>query len=427
MEPSGQKVAQVVDTLAGEITTFLQDFVRIPSLSGEEGAAQEFVAEKLKALGLTVDVVRAPVDRIKAHPAFCDDGFPLETRLNVIGRWAGRGAAGGTGDSLILNGHVDVVPPGREELWEDSPWSGRVKEGKLYGRGACDMKSGLTAAMFAIAALQRIGYEPAGELLLESVIGEETGGLGTLTTIVEGYRAAAAIIMEPTALALCPVQAGALTFRLRVPGRATHAAMKSEGVNAIEKFSLLYQAINELDRRRQQSYQSPLYAGARDIAPISIGTIRGGEWHSTVPEAVVAEGRFGVLPGESLEAARNALTETLGTVAQRDPWLRNHPPRVEWFEGQYEPGETSVEAPIVRTLAGVHREITGYGPVLHGVSYGSDLRLFTRHAGIPAVLYGPGHVVNAHSANEYVSLVEVMTATKVLACTTVRWCGGRLE
>ncbi|MFQ5817436.1 MAG: ArgE/DapE family deacylase [Terriglobia bacterium] len=428
MEQFFQKVSNIVDSRQDELASFVQRLVQIPSLPGEEQAAQEFVAAKLHTLGLVVDVVRPCLEEVKDHPAFCDDGYPLDTRINIIGRWVGRQKGRSSGNenagSLILNGHIDVVPPGKEDLWEESPWSGTIKDRRLYGRGSCDMKAGLSSAIFAIEALIRLGFEPEHDILLESVIGEETGGLGTLTTILKGYAADAAIILEPTSLALCPVQAGALTFRLSVPGLSTHASMKTTGVSAIEKFYLLLHAIEEFERRRHEHYQNPLYEHPQTVAPINIGTIKGGEWHSTVPNELVVEGRYGVFPGESIAAAKKSFFETIMSVAQHDPWLNQHPPILEWFEGQFEPGETDVAQPILRTLSAAHRQVTGIDPKVRGVSYGSDLRLFTNHARIPAVLYGPGNVVHSHSANEFVSLLEVVMATKILALAIYDWCGG---
>ena len=220
------------------------------------------------------------------------------------------------------------------------------------------------------------------------------------------------------------MQSGALTFRLTVPGRSIHAAMKPYGVSAIEKFALLLNAINELSDERHRRFKHDLYEDPANIAPINIGTVRGGDWHSTVPEEVIAEGRMGVLPGESNEAARQALEGALLRTAQADPWLSQNPPRIEWFEGQFESGQTPLDHPFLQQLRKAHEEITGVGPAVHGVTYGSDMRLFTNHAKIAATHYGPGDVANAHAANEFVPLDEVVTAAKVVAWMITRWCGG---
>ena len=423
MEKNSPKISDAVEAARGELISFLQKMVQTSSLPNHEHEVQNLVVQKLRSMGLEVEIVPSNFDDLKDHPAFGDDGFSPTDRVNVVGRWAGTQA--GDGKSLILNGHVDVVPPGDLSLWADSPWSGVVRDGKLYGRGSCDMKAGLCAGIFAVDVLQRLGYQPARDILIESVIGEESGGIGTLTTIVKGYTADAVILLEPTRLELSPVQSGALTFRLTVFGRSIHAAMKAYGVSAIEKFALLLNAINKLDVERHQNFKHPLFDDPNNIAPISIGTVRGGEWHSTVPEEVVAEGRMGVFPGESNESARQALEDVIQLTAASDPWLRQNPPRVDWFEGQFESGETPLDHPLIQNLKEAHQHVTGSVPTMRAVTYGSDMRLFTNHARVAATHYGPGDVSMAHAANEFVPLDEVVTVTKVIANLITQWCGGK--
>jgi acetylornithine deacetylase len=268
-----------------------------------------------------------------------------------------------------------------------------------------------------------MGWSPGGDLIVESVIGEESGGAGTLATIVEGIHADGAIILEPTRLTLCPVQSGALTFRLIVPGRAAHGALRQRGVSAIEKFALVHGALLDLERARHAARRHPLYDEPKWIAPLSIGTVHGGEWHSTVAETVMAEGRFGVFPGEPVADARRALEAAVAEAAGRDPWLATHPPRLEWFEGQFESGETPTDHPLITTLAGAHQRLLGKAPRVRGVPYGSDLRLFTNHAGMPAVLYGPGDVGLAHAVNESIEIAEILEAAVVLAAAIADWTG----
>jgi len=430
MNDTIQTISAQIDSLRPEMTAFLARLVRFPSLPGKEQQAQHFFAEKLQTLGLNPGILVSKKEELESHPAFCDDGVPFEDRINVVGRWqAGSKKAQKkiVPRTLILNGHMDVVPTSKESLWSASPWSGEVTKGKLYGRGSCDMKAGLTANVYAVQALQKLGFKPAADVLLESVIGEESGGVGTLTTIVKGFRADAAIITEPTALHVCPVQSGALTFRIKVTGRAIHACMKPHGVNAIEKFYLVLQAVQEVERRRHVHYKNLLYEDADNIAPISFGTIHGGEWPSTVPDEVIAEGRFGVLPGETMDDARRSLTAAVARAIAVDPWLKAQPPEIEWVEGQFESGQTAVTHPIVESLQQYHAEVLGRATIVQGVTYGSDLRLFTNHAHVPAVLYGPGNIAQAHTVNEWVELREVFAAAKVLAYVITQWCGGEFQ
>ncbi len=394
--------------------------MRTPSLPDQEHEVQNGVAEKLKQCG--AEVVQFPVrfDEVRGHPAFSDDGFSSDERVDVVGRW--KGTDGGT--SVILNGHVDVVSPGEESLWEDSPWSGIEKYGRIFGRGSCDMKSGLAAGIFAVKAVTKAGVSLKGDVSVHSVIGEESGGVGTLAALNRGYTADGAIILEPTSLAICPIQSGALTFRLTVKGKATHAAMKWDGVSAVEKFALLLSAVKEFEQQRHGEYSSKYFDDPNHVAPISFGTVQGGEWHSTVPEKLVAEGRFGVFPGESVTKAKDDFEEMIATAAAADPWMREIQPSVKWFEGQFESGKTPVDHPLVETLSRCHEMVTGNKSKIGGVTYGSDLRLFTNHAKMPAVLYGPGDVRLAHAANEYIEIEEIFTATKVLAYMLADWCGG---
>lgn len=416
-----------VNTQRQQLVQFIQSLVQVPSLPGAERPAHALVAATLTMMGLDVDLVSIDYNTVKHHPAFCDDGIPFDNRINIVGRWRGSGTAPDSaqaGGSLILNGHLDVVSPGDESLWEGSPWSGELRHGRIYGRGACDMKSGVASAIFAVAALRSIGVTLAHDVLIESVSGEESGGVGTLATIMKGYRADAAIIMEPTSLKMCPVQAGALTFRLIIRGRSVHACIKDEGVSAIDKAYLLVHALAELEIARHRGTTNPLYPNPMRVAPISLGTIHGGNWHSTVPDQVVIEGRYGVMPGESVPAAKEVMVDALNRAVMADRWLAANPPALEWFEGQFESGATPADAPILSTLGASHRQATGHPPDIEGVTYGSDLRLFTNHAEMPAVLYGPGDVREAHSVNESIALDEILTATRVLALTIFRWCGG---
>ena len=418
-----QQIASAVEASRDDLVSFIQTLVQSPSLANDEGPVQNIIQDKLESLGLDTENILVRFDKLKDHPGFSDDGFSPDSRMNVIGQWHNDG----DGRSLILNGHVDVVPTGPENLWNKSPWSGSVKNGRIYGRGSCDMKAGLGAGIFAVQVLQSIGFKPDGNIMIQSVVGEESGGCGTLTNIVKGYSADAAVILEPTSLKVCPIQSGALTFRLTIPGRATHAAMRWDGVSAIEKFNLIHQSIIKFEKERHDSFNVAYFESRDRVAPINIGTIKGGEWHSTVPESVVAEGRFGVFPSETTRNARDAFEDHISEISNNDPWLKDNPPVVEWFEGQFESGQTDPEHPVIDKLMASHLTATGYAPIIEGVTYGSDLRLFTNHAHIPAVLFGPGDVRLAHAANEYVEIEEVLTSVKVVANMIVKWCGGTFD
>ena len=412
-------INSTVNDMREEIILFIQNLVQSPSLANDENDVQEIILNKLDSLQLKAEIIPVNFDFIKDHPAFSDDGFSPDSRINVIGNWN----KNMKGKSLILNGHVDVVPTGSKTLWEDSPWSGKIKDDRIYGRGSCDMKAGLASGILAVQVLKTIGFEPNGNVMIQSVVGEESGGCGTLTNIVKGYKGDAAVILEPTSLKLCPIQSGALTFRLTIPGQATHAAMRWDGISAIEKFNIINQSIIELEKERHSLFSVEYYESPERVAPINIGTIKGGEWHSTVPDSVIVEGRLGVFPGEPVSDARTAFSNHIIKVSNSDPWLKNNPPIIEWFEGQFESGQTDINHSIINHLKEAYNNVNNSNPIIEGVTYGSDLRLFTNHADIPALLFGPGDVRLAHSANEYVEIEEVLTCIKIISNLIINWCG----
>ena len=417
------KINKAINDNKDEIIAFVQELVRTPSLANHESGVQQIIHNKLNSIGLSSKIIPVIFSELEHHPAFNDDGFSPDSRINVTAVWKGKNNA----KSLILNGHVDVVPIGPEKLWDDDPFSGNIIDGKIYGRGSCDMKAGLSSGLFAISILKYLGFVPDGDIIFQSVVGEESGGCGTLTNIVKGYNADAAIILEPTSLKLSPIQSGALTFRLKVSGKATHASMRWDGISAIEKYSLIHQSIINFEKERHDSFDVEYYQSKDRVAPINIGTIEGGQWHSTVPESIIAEGRLGVFPGESNAKARQCFEDHINKFAQSDNWLKDHPPVIEWFEGQFESGQTSLDHPLIKELGKTYTNVSNQDAIIEGVTYGSDLRLFTNHANIPSVLFGPGDVRLAHAANENIPISEILISTEVIANMIVNWCGGNFE
>src|SRR5919205_4480351 len=226
------KALQALDTAA--CVRLAQELVRIPSVTGDERAVQNRILLALTQAGLETEQFEADVNRLKSHPRF--PGMEVERSEAVLVA----GLLGTKGDrSLILNGHVDVVPVGDRQAWHSSPWSGHIQAGRLYGRGACDMKAGLAVGIAAAAALKQSDIPLRGRLIVQSVVGEEDGGIGTFAMAERGYRADAAYVLEPTRLRLIPAQAGALSFRLRISGRSAHASVRYEGISAIEKYEVV--------------------------------------------------------------------------------------------------------------------------------------------------------------------------------------------
>lgn len=385
-----------------------------------ESTAQWHVADLLTVLGFEVHTWQMDLDHLTSQFDF--PGMEVERThgVGVLGVWRGTGES----PALMVNGHTDVVPPGDLGSWESDPFTPIHTtvngESAVVARGACDMKGGLIAAISAIASLREAGFTPRGDILIAPVVGEEDGGLGTYSLLREGlprfYQEPinGVIIPEPTSLALVPANAGALTFRLRVPGFAVHASRRTEGVSAIEKFYPIFTALQELEAQRN-SNPDPLMQRWPIAYPISIGTIHAGDWASTVPDLLIAEGRYGVALGEDVSAARQALEECVGDACARDPWLRDHPVEVQWWGGQFASGASSPDSEVIRHLADTHTHITGSIPEVFAAPYGSDLRLLSGIGGLPTVQYGPGDAGVAHAPNEYVLERELLLTHQVVS------------
>ena len=412
--------AGVVDALDVDgMVEAVQRLVRIPSWNGRETAAQEAVAELVADSGLELDVWEIDLEEVQRHPHASWE-IERDLALGVVGSLEGSGP----GPTLLLNGHVDVVPPGDPAIWTDQPFSGALRDRQIHGRGSLDMKGPLMAGLFAMRALKAAGAPLSGTVRLQSVVGEEDGGIGTLATILRGYRGDGAVVMEPTEGAVVPVQAGCLNFRVRVPGRAAHGAVRDEGVSAFEKLFSVYDTIRALERERNEAAAGdPLFARYAIPFPISIGILAGGDWASSVPDHALMEGRYGVRPGEDLDEARQALVDAVASAAEDDDFLRSHPPRVEWWGGRFLPAATDVDHPLVRDLREAHRAATGATAVVEGVPFGADAGLLRQVAGTPTVLYGAGDIRQAHRPDERVSVDALARMARTLAVTALRFCG----
>jgi acetylornithine deacetylase len=392
-----------------------QELVRIPSVTGDERAVQNRVALALDQAGLNVEQFEADLNQLKAHPRF--PGMEVDRTEAVLVA----GTLGTKGDrSLILNGHVDVVPVGDRNAWHSSPWSGHIQGGRLYGRGACDMKAGLAVGIAAAAALKQSALPLRGRLIVESVVGEEDGGIGTFAMAQRGYRADAAYVLEPTRLRLIPAQAGALSFRLRIRGRAAHASVRYEGISTLDKYEIVNARLRQLERKLNEAPHR-LFSHYPIPYPLSIGRLRAGSWSSSVPDELECEGRVGVPVGMASSDVRKQLAAALTDIGQRDSWLGEHPVELEWFGGQFDAAEADPALPAFAALEEAHRTEFGVAPELDGAPYGSDMRLLAHEAETPAILYGPGDIRQAHSTDEWIALDEIGRAARVVTAAAARY------
>lgn len=420
IDPGEAAVLDAIDD--GEIVRDLAELVAVPSVDGTPGerAAQQWCADRLTDLGLRVDCWEIDLDAARQHPDY--PGMEVERSTDTGGAL---GCVGVLGDesatpALALCGHTDVVPPGDPALWPRDPFTMRVDDGLAWGRGTCDMKAGLVAAIGAVAAVRRSGVELAASLAVHCVSAEEDGGVGAFATLHRGHTASTCVIAEPTGGDIVRANAGSLTFRIEVPGRATHGSTRTRGVSAIEKFEVIHRALHDLEAARNAE-QPDLFAHLDLPWPLSVGVVSAGDWASTVPDRLVAEGRFGVRPGESLEAAMAAFEAAISRAAADDPWLADHPVRISWPGGRFAPGALPEGHRLAGDVAAAVADVRGAAPRSVGGPYGSDLRHYAA-AGVATVQYGPGEVRFAHAVDEHVELADVFACARVYALLVLRSC-----
>ncbi len=419
------KIETAVDRLRDEMIDTLAELVRIPSVVGNEGPAQEFMQRQYERLGLEVQTLEADKNKVRQHSAYVESGLAFEGRPNVIGLLKGDAAK----KSIILNGHVDVVSPEPVDQWQHDPWGAEIEDNRLYGRGAVDMKAGVIANLFALKALINAGIEPGGDVMLQSVIEEEAGGGGgTLACLMEGYTADGMIITEPF---MVPVisHAGILYFRVKIRGLTAHAGRAHLGINAIGKMMKVYEAMVDLDLYRAATIEFPLYNKVEGRScHLNIGTLKAGDWPSTVAGFAEMECRISFIPGENMAEIKTTVEQVIKDVARSDPWLKDHPPQVEWFGWQTEPWYQKPDDPFIKAVLPCLESVSGQKPDISGATAGLDNR-FSLYYGFPSICFGPDGN-NYHSFDEYVELDSLVLATIAVALATQEWCSqdkGRNE
>ncbi len=402
----------------------LTALVAIPSIGGSEAEvrAQRWGAEALRRLGGEVDEWDDDIRSLAEHEGWPGQEVGREMLRGVVGRF---GPADGE-PALILCGHTDVVPAGDADLWADlDPWTvvrGGDEQGIWYrGRGVTDMKGGVAAVLAAVRALQESGFTWRRPLAVHLVSAEEDGGAGAFATLRRGHTGEACVIAEPTARHLVTANAGSLTFRLRVPGKAAHGAMAREGVNALEGARRVFDALEDLQERRRTDAPEP-FDTVEDPWPMSIGVVRGGEWASTVLDELVVEGRFGVRTDETPGEARSAFEHCVAAACAQDPFLRDHPVEVSWPGGVFAPGEMPSGHELAGQVADAVERAGHDRPDRMGVPYGSDLRQYAA-AGIPTLQYGPGDIRQAHSVDEWVDHSALVRCARAYVHLIAQRCG----
>lgn len=425
MTPTAADIERAVAAEAGWMERLLVRLVEAPTLLGEEEAGQAIVAEAFADCGLEPVSVPLDADALRADPHSSPFSWSVEGKRNVVASWRGEDPTHPRGRSLILNGHVDVVPPASAALWSSPPFTARRDGDWLYGRGGGDMKAGIVAMTGAIRALRRLGVRLAGDVELQSVVEEECTGNGTLQCLLGGARADACVITEPHHDHFTVAQVGVLWFHVDVRGRPAHAARAAQlGFDAIDAAHHLLGALRELEAELNADPPAPYDAFEHPIN-LNPGMISGGDWTSTVAAECTLSCRLGLYPGERPADARARVEQTIARAAAAHPYLAGHPPVIRYDGFSCEGSIVSGEEPVVRELAAAYERVHGAPPALRATTATTDARHFVRH-GIPAICYGP-RAEEIHGIDERVSLASMAEVARVLANFVLSWCGTSNE
>jgi acetylornithine deacetylase len=389
----------------------------------EEAALQEHLAARLRAAGAEVELWEPDPSVLEGNRQV-PGGLTFEGRPQLVARFAGSGG----GRSLLLNGHIDAVPADPVERWTSAPFTATVRDGRLYGRGTCDMKGGVAAMVLAAETLAQLGVPLRGDVIVNTVTDEESSGAGGIASVAHGVRADAGIVPEPTSFDVWVACRGTVYPTVVFEGRPAHAELAQPswrdggGVNAIEKAGLVLAAVGALreEWRRHPAHRHP-HLSPPDLIPTRID---GGEWPVTYP----AECRIGFdipyLPVQADERGWGTLVEAevetwVARIAATDPWLAEHPPRLEW-ETDVPPAEVPDDHPIVEATMGATADVGRPGR-LAGLDSWHDGATFTL-AGTPSVCFGPYGLENGHTVDEHVPVDDLVQCAAAIAIAAARFC-----
>lgn len=418
-----EQLRAAVDAGFERQTAFYANLVGFASVRGEEAPCQDWIAEELRARGYAVDRYTLADVAIEGLPGFSpvmDTDY--QRAVQVVGT---RRAAAPTGRSLILQGHVDVVPAGPLALWNSPPFDPVVRDGWMHGRGAGDMKQGVSAIVFALDALAAAGLEPAADVFVQTVTEEECTGNGALSTLARGYRADAVLITEPTNGTITRAHVGVMWFRLKVRGIPVHVAQAQSGSNAImSAYALILALQAHTARLNAAAANDPWFGGIADPLKFNPGVIRGGDWASSTPAWCEVDCRIGLLPGASLEDARRGVLDCVAAAARADNFLANNPPEVEWngFQADGYVLDPGTEAEAV--LAEAHEAVFGATMEERRSTAVNDTRFYGLYHRMPALCYGP-RGENHHGFDERGHLDTLRKTTLSVAMFIAAWCGVR--
>jgi acetylornithine deacetylase len=401
---------------------FLQKMVQFRSLRGEEEPLQQWMAAQFDKRGYKVDQFSLADVNLMSHPKAAPmDTIPLEGSRQVVATLDSEGK----GRSLILQGHIDVVPEGPADLWADAPYDAIVRDGWMIGRGAQDMKAGVSAMIFALDAIKKAGFAPDGRIHLETVTEEESTGNGALSTLMRGYTADACLIPEPTGHTLSRAQVGAIWFRLRVRGTPVHVAYSETGTSAILSAMHLTRAFQDYTAQlNAKAVSNKWFGDIKNPIKFNVGIIKGGDWASSTPAWCELDCRLGLLPGSTPAEAMKGIEQCLTEAQKNDSFLSENPAELVWSGFQADPSICEPGSAAEAALAAVHERVFEK-PLEDRMSTAvNDTRYYAVDYGIPALCYGP-YGVGPHAFDERVDLDSVRKTTLSIALFVAQWCGLR--
>ena len=429
MDPLERRVCEHIARNERRLVELLRTLIGYDTIADADGASgsgvaalQRYLGDRLELHGAHVNVEEPDLAIVAGHP-FIAEGFSFAERPQLVARFAGEGG----GRTLLLNGHIDVVSVEPRDAWSVDPFAGEARDGAVYGRGACDMKGGVAAMTFAAESLAELDVRLRGDLLVNTVSDEETTGAGGLVS-ARTLRADAAIVPEPSGLDVWIACRGSLLATITVEGLAGHAGLAprhhSEGgaVSAVEKAAYLLDAIQRLNADWALRPRHPYLAPAECV----VTAIQGGEWMVSYPARCRIDCHFEYLPGQVDgdgwgSRVEREFEDWIARAAAADPWLREHPPRVEWLLNGVPPAEVGSDEPIVRTLMEAQRDL-GREARVGGMDNWHDGATLITDGGIPAVNFGPGDIRLAHAADEKVPIAELVACAQGIALAAMRFC-----
>ncbi len=407
------EIQSALEAARPETEQFLCDLIRYPSLSGREAEAVEYTRTRFAEF---TEVEPVPLSNaLRDDPDFSDPipNIQYDGRSNLRVRLPGSGG----GRKLLLNTHIDVVPPptGRDDMFTPTAESGLVR-----GRGACDAKGQVAAIFAALSALKRMGVPLRGDVIAHLVVEEEVGGNGTLAMIRRGEKADACIVMEPTNLRILSSVRGAVWFRVTCTGRPGHSGRALETVSALKMAVRVVEILEQYHANLLAASRGiPLFDSFQNPMPITFGKLMAGDWPAAAPAKAILEGVLGLLPNKTrtqvMEEMRQAILEN------GDKWLREH---FELnFMYRHDANVLDTGHPLVTGLQTCCRE-TGLAGEVSAMTASCDSWFYNNQLGIPTVVFGPGSLGYAHTDHEQIQMDEVLQAASVLARFAQQWCGG---